>query len=122
MSRPCKECGDVLIVGKNWTESRKKNWVYVCKPCWNNYYQEYSWRSKYGISRSDYNEWFHSQNGACGICNIHQSELKNSLAVDHDHETGKVRGLLCTTCNTGLGKLGDSIEGLEAAIEYLKES
>lgn len=44
---------------------------------------------------------------------------KGCLHLDHDHKTGKFRGWLCSTCNTGLGKLGDSIEGLERAIGYL---
>ena len=44
----------------------------------------------------------------------------NKPCYDHDHETGQFRGWLCYSCNTGLGKLGDNIEGLEKAIEYLK--
>jgi hypothetical protein len=42
------------------------------------------------------------------------------LCLDHNHETGKFRGWLCDNCNTGIGKLGDTVEGLERAIAYLK--
>ena len=45
-----------------------------------------------------------------------------ALHNDHDHVTGKFRGWLCVDCNTGIGKLGDTIEGLEAAIKYLKKA
>lgn len=49
----------------------------------------------------------------CEICG------KPSKHFDHDHETGRYRGRLCQSCNTGLGKLGDSVEGLQRAIQYL---
>lgn len=52
---------------------------------------------------------------SCEICG-----LVKPLVMDHDHESGNFRGWLCTPCNTGLGKLGDSIAGLQRAIEYLK--
>jgi Recombination endonuclease VII len=71
---------------------------------------------------SDYNRLFQIQGGRCAnsACNRHQSELSRGLAVDHDHETGKVRGLLCCNCNSGLGQLGDTIERVEGILEYLK--
>lgn len=53
------------------------------------------------------------------INGIHQEELSRRLFVDHNHETKKVRGLLCTNCNAGLGMFKDSIEKLELAIDYL---
>lgn len=55
------------------------------------------------------------QNGACGIC----KKEKKSLHVDHNHTTGKVRGLLCYNCNNGLGRFKDSIEFLYNAVKYL---
>lgn len=55
------------------------------------------------------------QNNKCFICD---EEAK--LVVDHDHSTGKVRGLLCSICNTGIGMFKDSTKNLEKAIEYLK--
>ena len=62
---------------------------------------------------------FIPKEGKCGICDKHQVELSKRLAVDHDHETMEVRGLLCIDCNTSIGKLGDNIEGLEQALRYL---
>lgn len=75
------------------------------------------WRiNKYGIT----NEIFHSlkdaQNGCCAICQTPSEKL----CVDHDHETGMVRSLLCKSCNSGLGFFVDKIENLEKAVEYLK--
>jgi hypothetical protein len=76
----------------------------------------------YGISIEDYNLLFTNQDGSCAICKIHQSKLKRPLDVDHDHETGKVRGLLCSNCNTSLGLLKDSTELLSHAIKYLEKN
>ena len=57
----------------------------------------------YGISLDDYNKLFAQQSGKCAICRKPQSEFNYPLHVDHDHQTRKVRGLLCCGCNTGLG-------------------
>ena len=61
------------------------------------------------------------QDYKCVICNTKYSDTKK-LHVDHCHNTGKVRGLLCSNCNNGMGKLGDSIERLELVINYLKQN
>ena len=53
------------------------------------------------------------------LCQICQRELGDKPHVDHDHETGAVRGILCFNCNGGLGQFGDDIDRLEQAIEYL---
>jgi hypothetical protein len=78
-------------------------------------------KNTYGISVNDYNDMFVNQNGCCKICNKHQKNINNTLCVDHCHETGKVRGLLCHNCNTMLGKAFDSKEILLTAIKYLEE-
>ena len=61
--------------------------------------------NKYGYecSLELYNNLFVIQNGCCALCGKHQKDLKKNLAVDHCHTTGKIRGLLCITCNTHLG-------------------
>ena len=56
-------------------------------------------RRKYNITPEEYNLMFVKQYGKCAICKLHQSELNQRLNVDHDHETGQVRGLLCLNCN-----------------------
>lgn len=57
----------------------------------------------YGITLEEYTKILLDQNSSCAICGRHQSEFKLALAVDHCHTTGKIRGLLCGPCNTGLG-------------------
>lgn len=79
-------------------------------------------RRAYGMSEADYNMLLASQNGLCGICKTDKSWNNKSthFFVDHCHETGKVRGLLCDGCNRGLGYFKDSKESLSAAIKYLE--
>ena len=80
-------------------------------------------QQKYGISLQKYNDILQQQGHKCAICRTTKAlGPTNEFVVDHDHQTGKVRGLLCNHCNTGLGKLGDTIEALERAIKYLKDS
>jgi hypothetical protein len=76
--------------------------------------------NKFGITVEEYDKLYLQQKGRCGICEKHQSEFKRRFAVDHNHDTGQVRGLLCGNCNTGIGNLRDSIKLLKKAIKYLK--
>lgn len=76
-------------------------------------------RSKYGITIAEYNAIFESQNKSCAICG-YQGENKN-FHLDHNHQTGKVRGILCNPCNGALGLMRDNIETLEKAIQYLRD-
>lgn len=78
-------------------------------------------RSKYGITHVEYDLMLDSQKGACKICNVHQINLSKRLSVDHCHSTGKIRGLLCSQCNSMLGYAKDKTDLLEKAIGYLKE-
>jgi recombination endonuclease VII len=71
------------------------------------------------LTVSDYDELFNKQGGVCAICGL---ATKERLVVDHDHDTDKVRGLLCRSCNVALGFMRDDIVRLAAAIEYLKEN
>jgi len=63
----------------------------------------YNLKVTYNITLEDYQRMFDTQKGKCAICKKHQNEFKYTLHVDHDHGTGKVRGLLCGKCNAGLG-------------------
>lgn len=73
---------------------------------------------KFGITIDQYNAMEVEQNYICAICN-RKDKCGRSLAVDHCHSTGKIRGLLCTDCNTALGLFNDSPGSLNRAIEYL---
>jgi hypothetical protein len=86
-------------------------------------------RRKYGITLEQYNNLFQLQNGLCGICGKSESTRRRKktqgnerLAVDHCHETGVVRGLLCFKCNTAIGSLGDNEEMVMRVIFYLTNS
>lgn len=74
--------------------------------------------AQFGITEADYAAHFDRQGGVCAICRRPQPG-KRRLAVDHDHTTGVVRGLLCTGCNSAVGRLGDTVEGLMRAVAYL---
>ncbi len=78
----------------------------------------------YNMTLEQYESMYISQNGCCAICGksneeIAASGVKKLLCVDHDHTTGKVRGLLCDKCNRGIGMLDHNIIYLSKAIEYL---
>lgn len=80
-----------------------------------------SWRlkNKYNISIEDYNALLDKQKHCCAICNRNKPTGKN-WHIDHCHTTGKVRGLLCSKCNQGLGLFDDKQENLMKAIQYIK--
>ena len=73
--------------------------------------------TKYGIVKVQFDEMLAAQNNSCAIC----SKPLIKPAIDHDHNTGFIRGILCFNCNVGLGMFGDSITNLVAAIEYLSK-
>ena len=69
---------------------------------------------EYGITACEYTKMRILQNDACAICGS-----VGDLHIDHDHATGKIRGLLCGKCNRGLGQFEDSVEHMRSAVEYL---
>jgi hypothetical protein len=72
------------------------------------------------ITFEQYNTLLKEQNFKCKICGLPQSNFKQRLCVDHDHNTGKIRGLLCHKCNRALGFFKDNTEFLQKALEYLQ--
>ena len=108
----------------------KDGYKRYCKTCnkkrKKEYYERYpdeqknrKLKRKYGITLDEYNLMFLKQQGNCLICSIHQSILKRPLVVDHCHNTGKVRGLLCSNCNTALGLLKEDEEIIKNLLEYI---
>ena len=75
----------------------------------------------YGITHEEYLAMEEAQGNCCAICKAPKASLKGrGWCTDHCHTTGKVRGLLCTSCNKGLGLFKDDPTKLEAAVEYLR--
>ena len=75
---------------------------------------------RYGLSVAEYAAMLKSQNGACAICyGTHNNN--HALCIDHDHMTGKIRGLVCHDCNVALGMIGDDPEVARSIITYLEK-
>lgn len=91
----------------------KKRYYHAHKLAWRNY----ELKKKYGITHADYIRMLHAQKGRCAICGATQKQGGNKrLHVDHDHDTKRVRGLLCSKCN---GALGWFEKRLDSILEYL---
>jgi hypothetical protein len=79
--------------------------------------------TQYGISLEQYDAMLLGQGGVCAICGEKEKDkFRKRMSVDHDHATGKVRGILCSHCNHGLGNFRDNILFLQNAITYLNRS
>lgn len=115
----CRTCG-IDFIAKHYAE------CYCSKQCANkNMYKKsrlkqlnkgYQLKKQYGLSLEDFLALQEYQNSSCAIC----GKVTTKLYVDHCHTTGKVRGLLCMNCNTGLGHFKDNQTFLAKAIEYLE--
>lgn len=142
--KKCTTCGEQKSLDMFYKSATYKDGLsYRCKTCdyaaRNAYHKKHyhlvreklranQRKSKYGLDEEAFTLLLAKQGGKCGICFIELSQefgrhhLPNKLVVDHCHVTGKVRGLLCTKCNKGIGLLGDSIDSLYKALEYLKDA
>ena len=83
------------------------------------YWYNYNILQRYGVTRKQYDVMLALQEGVCAICGKGDNRR---LGVDHNHESGKVRGLLCNKCNHGIGCFNDDVTLLQKAINYLKEA
>ena len=112
--KKCSICKKVLSADNFSKDSNAPGGLnYKCKVCTRNQ----QLLMKFGITLEEYNKLLESQNGVCAICG--KPPGKKQLAVDHDHETSRVRGLLCSNCNHGLGNFKDTPKLLFGAIGYL---
>lgn len=127
MMKRCPDCGETKTLedfprNKNSKDGRHT----YCKPCHNARGREtiqrlhgnsrhYHLKRRYGIGADEFDELVRLQGGVCAICGRPDPEH-----VDHSHETGAVRGILCFNCNGGLGQFRDSIDALVAAASYVR--
>ena len=117
--KTCRICGqgknlDEFFIRKDGGKKRHRN---DCKTCC----ADRMMIKNYGIDLSTYDRMYLEQGGVCKICSLPQKSTRNErLCIDHDHETGKVRGLLCDGCNRGIGLLKDDYRIIERAASYLR--
>jgi len=133
----CKE--ELSLDAFNRRKGAKDGYQNICRECSKqksrDYYQDNQPRliakaklrarenhlwERYRITEDDYNWLLLEQDGKCAICHDICLTFDN-LSVDHDSKTGKVRGLLCNNCNTGLGRFRDNVKIMFQAIEYLEK-
>ena len=149
--KKCTKCKETKKIDEFYTSKQKIDglnpWCKRCKLDQNKQYaknpevaaRKKAWREKYNLSTTDlrkfsrmkrlygvnfeeYMEMMDSQNGKCAICKDKLIMKRRGIHIDHCHNTDKVRGLLCKSCNAGLGFFKDNKESLRNAIQYLKKN
>lgn len=131
----CKSCYADLAAAQYQKTKAKRDaqmaaWRAANREKWNAYSQ--NWyrnnprtatntriKKRYGITIDDYESLIAAQGDACAICGGHERN-GTLFSVDHDHDTGKVRGLLCRTCNAAIGLFQERIDLIESALSYLR--
>lgn len=135
--KECTECGTVKILTAFQKNKRiKSGYGSKCKDCVNKYKREYlssnpekktkglrnaATLSKYGISKSTYYEIMNQAGDTCPTCkNKFTVEKRRCKCLDHCHNTGKIRGVICNMCNTALGRVEDNTDTLTNLINWIK--
>ncbi len=120
-NKKCYKCKNIFPL----SNFRASNMSY-CKPCAKlidkNKYRSKHLRITYGITEEHYNEMIIKQNGKCAICgSLVADKIRNRLAIDHNHATNEIRGLLCSRCNKVLGLINDDSDIAIKMIDYLRQ-
>lgn len=144
-TRKCISCKLDKVLSKDFYKQprsrleRSGGYLTKCKDCVLSYNRESAskptskeniWANKlkyrYGITAEDYNALLKNQDYSCAICKTKDPSSKrkgsSKFHVDHCHSTGKIRGLLCNSCNTAIGHLNDDETNLVAALRYLRRA
>ncbi len=125
----CPDCGQekpVSDFGRN--KSSRDGFTGYCRPCHNRRVRDsrmrthggsrsYHLKARYGITAAEYDAMVEAQGGVCAMC-----EERAPEHVDHDHLTGRIRGVLCSCCNQALGNLRDSVDLARRAVDYLERT
>jgi len=139
--KACNKCGKVKALELFPKKKDNKDGCHnSCKVCEGKRKDKYKWtreqwweydiKRQYGIDKTEYNALLESQHHSCAICGIHIDDYKGvygkgkkveKLSIDHCHDTGKIRGLLCFRCNLTLGYAQDNPTILEKAASYIRE-
>jgi len=117
--KPCRAREEHVRLGKDPEAQRAKSRLW--RRSWRRAHPDEeaaaSRRRRYGLSATELAKMIRAQGGVCRIC-----ERPRPNCVDHDHETGRIRGVLCATCNAGLGHFRDDVERMRAAAAYLSRT
>ena len=132
----CGKCRKNLPIAEfNKDRARKTGYAWQCKACRKEYDQGYhaenrekhlesmrktAYARRYKMTVEEYNALFEAQGYICAICGASKGWQNKRLAVDHNHASGEVRGLLCDRCNTVIGKMEDNPDLLRKAASYLE--
>lgn len=123
----CKACGNDRLAEIRKNQKLSGENVEINR---RDYWKRRRWikvKTKYGLTKEQYEQMVLEHDNKCAICRMPEKELDGnhgsplSLSVDHNHATGKVRGLLCRQCNIGIGRLKEDVGILQNAIDYLNK-
>jgi len=138
IKKQCPKCREIKLLSEfnksSTTKDGQSTWCKMCvrlnakkwqlknKEISSHQIRVRSLKNKFGLTIEDYEKLLKQQSGKCALCGKDKGNSNGiRLAVDHDHKTGKIRGLLCWSCNAGLGLLGDNIVSMKRVIDYLEE-
>lgn len=119
--KKCTKCSEVKPLSAFYWRAARSTYYPECKDCRDTVARAHALRRKYGLTVEAYEQMKSARDGCCDICKEPERQNKD-LAVDHCHSTGKVRGLLCSNCNTGIGKLRDDPAVIRSAADYLERT
>lgn len=123
----CNGCRRYLPLTEFHKRSGKTNCRARCKECNQRRHRERLLKLQYSVTIEDYEQMLNRQDGKCAICGQTERELAfgrksvRRLCVDHNHVTGKARGLLCRKCNSGVAMLGDDLSAIQRAYQYMRK-
>lgn len=121
--KKCCKCRELKPASEFYRNvTRKDGLQSFCKTCNKDIQHSHGIARRYGLTTVDWDAMFDQQKGVCAICEKPKDKQQHRLCVDHDHATGKVRGLLCKTCNRLLGRLEAIPGSLERISVYLFKS
>jgi hypothetical protein len=120
-TKACNRCGQVRqLDGFHKQHTRPDGRRSICKECLSAQARPYLLSKRFGLSESDFSALLASQGNGCALCGVAKPGGRwENFHVDHCHETGKVRGILCYRCNVAIGQLGDNEAGMARALAYI---
>jgi hypothetical protein len=121
----CSKCREYKPSSEfNKNKQQRSGLSYACRACMRVDVRKYNLPAKYGITAAQFAEKLLAQGGKCACCDIQfqvEGRKANRPCVDHNHETGQVRDLLCGKCNLAAGNVNDSLERAKQLVAYLQK-